>query len=573
MKKDLVVRIGGEAGLGLAAAADILAKVFVRLGYHIYSSKEYASQIKGGHNYHTLRITSKNISADVNEVEVLFAFSKDTIAKHYEFMREKGVIFVDDSFNVNVEDNKNLVLIKIPVKKLEQELQEKGIINALFLGAFVKYFGIKSSILEEAIKEFFKEKAGQGERNSKAAREAEKLVEKAEEIEIRNNKFDFWSGNDAITLGALDAGLRFHVQYPMTPVSAILHNLAKEAEKNKELKIIQAEDEIAVINMAIGASYAGARAMCASSGGGFALMIEAMGLASMAEVPLVVIEGQRPGPSTGLPTKTEQGDLKFVLYSGTGDFPHVVLAPANIEECYTETKRAFYLAEKYQLPVLVLIDKQLAESFKTLSFHDESRKLSIDFSKKYGIKTKLEDKDLRNGLFKRYQVENDGVYERTLPGMKNGFYTCAGDEHDEIGEIIEEQEIRIKMMQRRMNKLDYIGKELPLQEIYGDKNAEITVVGWGSTSGAIIEAVERLQKEGKSINAFIVKYMRPFMTTEVEEVLGRAKRLILAENNYSAQLGGLIQEKTTIRFEEKILRYDGKNFSVDELYEELKKKC
>src|SRR3989344_71521 len=250
MKKDLVVRIGGEAGLGLAAAADILAKVFVKLGYHVYSSKEYASQIKGGHNYHTLRITNKNISADIDYVDVLFAFSKYTIAKHYEFMREKGVIFVDENFNVDFLDNKNLVLIKIPVKKLEIELNEKGIINALFLGAFAKYFGIKSSILEDVIKEFFKEKVGQGERNSKAAREAEKLVEKAEEVELHNNKFDFLSGNDAITLGALDAGLKFHVQYPMTPVSAILHNLAKEAVKNKELKVVQMEDEIAVINMA-----------------------------------------------------------------------------------------------------------------------------------------------------------------------------------------------------------------------------------------------------------------------------------------------------------------------------------
>lgn len=573
MKKDLVVRIGGEAGLGLAAAADILAKVFVKLGYHVYSSKEYASQIKGGHNFHNLRITTKNVSADVDEIDVLFAFSKEAIAKHYEFMKEKGIIFVDEGFNVEFENNKKLVLINIPVKKIEQELQEKGIINALFLGAFAKYFGIKFNILEEVIKDFFKEKPGQGERNSKAAREAEKLVEEVEEVEVHSNNFDFLSGNDAVTLGALDAGLKFHVQYPMTPVSAILHNLAKEAEKNKELKVVQVEDEIAVINMAIGASYAGARAMCASSGGGFALMIEAMGLASMAEVPLVVIEGQRPGPSTGLPTKTEQGDLKFVLYSGTGDFPHVVLAPADIEECYTETKRVFYLAEKYQLPVIVLIDKQLAESFKTLSLQTESGKLNIDFSKKYGIKEKVEEKDLRAGLFKRYQVEKDGVYERTLPGTENGFYTCAGDEHDDTGEIIEDSEIRIKMMQRRMNKLDYIARELPKQEMYGDKNAEITVVGWGSTSGAIIEAVERLHKEGKKINAFIVKYMRPFMTKEVSDVLSRARKLILVENNYSAQLGGLIHEKTKFKFDEQILRYDGKNFSANELYEELKKKC
>jgi len=381
---------------------------------------------------------------------------------------------------------------------------------------------------------------------------------------------DFLDGNEAISKGALKAGLTFHVQYPMTPVSGILHNLAKEAVKNKDLTIVQPEDEIAGINFALGASYAGKRAMTATSGGGFALMVESLGLAGCAEIPLVIIEGQRPGPSTGLPTKTEQGDLKFVLSAGTGDFPQVVIAPGTVEECYTETKRAFYLAEKYHLPTIVLVDKHLAESVKTFNLDEEEKSYTFDYEKRINITVQVDSSKLNSdGLFKRY-AQNET--QRTIPGTENGIYICAGDEHDEVGEITEDRTIRNQMMKRRMNKLNLIKAELPSPKLIGPSDAELTIVSWGSNYGAIIEAMERLNSEGKKVNFLSIKYLSPFQENEIKGLLEQAKQLLLIENNYSAQLANLIREKTGIEIKDKILRSDGRTFTIDDVYNQIKEK-
>lgn len=337
-----VLRVGGKAGWGIASAADIFAGVCLKLGYHVFASKDYASQIREGHNYHTVRVSKEPVNADAEKVDLLLALDAETLNRHGGKVVSSGIILVDDKINLE-NKKKNLSYIIIPLTKIEEKLNEKNIRNAVFLGATIKCLGVEFGILLEVLENFFKNKPALKEKLIKAAQAGYDSTEKLKEFSSykANPKINFLSGNEAIVEGALKAKLSFHAQYPMTPVSAILHRLAKEATENQDLTIIQPEDEIAAVNMALGASYAGSRAMTATSGGGFSLMVEGLSLAGMAGVPLVLIEGQRPGPATGLPTKTEQGDLKFVLNAGHGDFPKVVVAPGDVEECYTETKRAF----------------------------------------------------------------------------------------------------------------------------------------------------------------------------------------------------------------------------------------
>ncbi|MEK6845570.1 MAG: 2-oxoacid:acceptor oxidoreductase subunit alpha, partial [Nanoarchaeota archaeon] len=497
-KNDFVFRIGGEAGWGIATGAELLAQVCLNLGYHVFSSKDYASQIKGGHNYHTIRISLKPVGADVDDVDLLLALDEETLKRHSSKVDAQGIILYEDKMAQIVKDArsaKDSRYFSLPLQKLEKELNEKNIHNGVFVGAAVKIFGIEWKVLEKVLEEFFSGKIKLKEIMLKSAHAGYQAISQPKlslpaSLATSSGKLIFFSGNDAITQGALKAGLKFHAQYPMTPVSGILHNLAKEAESNKSLIVIQPEDEIAAINMGLGASYAGARSMVATSGGGFALMIEALGLAGMAEIPLVIIEGQRPGPATGLPTKTGQGDLKFVLSAAPDEPPRVVIAPGDVNECYTETKRAFYLAEKYQLPVIVLVDKQLTESYQTFDLNEEEKAFIFDYATQINVLEKVSPKQQNaDGLYKRYASGN--VF-RTLPGTSGGVYTCAGDEHDEVGEITEDAEIRKRMVERRAQKLELIQKELPTPELLGVKNTDWVVVSWGSNKGALQEAVDRL---------------------------------------------------------------------------------
>ena len=563
---EFVFRVAGEAGMGAATAADLLSAVALRFGYNIFSSKDYASQIRGGHNYHTIRVSNQKVNADVREINILLAFNQESLQKHLEFMSKDGIIIYNSKDECVEKDN--LYLFPIDIEKIESELKEKNLLNFIFVGATLKTLGVKWDSIEEIIKQKFAKKT-----NLEIWKNAVLLgFNQAEKVydlpDLNQNKnAQLISGNQAIALGALKAGLTFHAQYPMTPVTGILHHLTKEAINNNSLTVIQPEDEISAINMALGASYAGARAMTATSGGGFALMIESVSLAGMAEIPLVIVEGQRPGPATGVPTKTEQSDLKFVINAGHGDFPKVVIAPGSIEECYTETKRSFYLAEKYQLPVLVLIDKHLAESFNTVNLTDIEKDFVFDYDQHVNIIEMVSEKQLnKDGLFKRYASNESS---RTIPGTKSGVYTCSGDEHDEVGQIIEDAEIRVKMMDRRMKKMNSILNELPDLEITGSDDAELTIISWGSNKGAIEEAVYLLNQEGKKVNFVIIKYLLPFQSKNVGNVLKRAKKLALIEGNYTAQLGQLITEQTGITFENKLLKFNGQTFTVEEIYREI----
>ncbi len=574
MSKDFVLRIGGEAGWGIATGAELFAELCLSLGYYVFSSKDYSSQIKGGHNYHTVRVSLTSVLADVEKVDLLLALDKRTLEKHQDKVVVMGTIICEDKIKIDFPLDKKIVPLSI--SKIEEKLKERNIHNAVFLGAAAKVLDIKFERLEKVITNHFSAKKELRELMLIAASEGYTAVKQPLTSFFSNNskphlQKEILDGNETISKAALKSGLKFHAQYPMTPVSGILHFLTKEAQKDSSLVVIQPEDEIAVINMALGASYAGSRAMIATSGGGFSLMIESLSLAGMAEIPLVIIEGQRPGPATGLPTKNEQGDLKFILSSGHGEFPKVVIAPGDLEECYTETKRAFYLAEKYQVPVIILVDKHITESSKTVDLSKEEKLFSFDYDKKINICTEVKENQLNtDGLFKRYAQNN---LLRTIPGIKRGMFTCAGDEHDEVGGITEDSLVRVQMMNRRMNKLKLIEKELPIPELLGEKSADLTVVSWGSNKGAIIEALNLINDENqgiKKINFINIKYLFPFQTKEIFKILSGTRKLVLIESNYSGQLGELIREKTGIEIKEKILRYDGKTFTVDEIYQKLR---
>jgi 2-oxoglutarate ferredoxin oxidoreductase subunit alpha len=369
------------------------------------------------------------------------------------------------------------------------------------------------------------------------------------------------TGNDAICMGAFKAGMKFIAIYPMTPAHNIMTYVAANA-REYGVVMVQPEDEIAGINMAIGASFAGARSMVATSGGGFSLMTEGLGLAGATENPLVVVEGQRPGPSTGLATRTAQGDLRFCLHASQGDFFRVVLAPGDAEECFQETFRAFNLADVLQTPVLLLTDKHLATSFFSAEPFD-TRGLSID----RGL---LLTEDTVPADFKRYEATPSGVSARSVPGMEGGVFNSNSDEHDERGYVSEDAPVVATLIDKRCRKYITAATLFEGIKFHGDVTAKTVLVGWGSTKGAILDAMDVLQtNDGVQLGFLQVLCMSPFPSGRVKEHL-KDHRVILIENNRGAQLGSLIKEHAQIRPDHTILRYDGRTFNADELYGRIK---
>jgi 2-oxoglutarate ferredoxin oxidoreductase subunit alpha len=373
----------------------------------------------------------------------------------------------------------------------------------------------------------------------------------------------FLCGNDALCLGAIKAGCKFVGEYPMTPSSSVLHFMAAWSQKYG-IVVKHVEDEIAAAISVIGAGFAGVRSLAATSGGGFALMSEAIGLASMNEVPTVFVDVMRPGPATGLPTRTGQGDLRQVIHAGQDDPIKIVLIASDMEECFRFGFEAFNLAEKYQLPVILCFDKYIGEGYFTVAPFDENG-MKIERGKL------LLEKDLaKNSDFKRYELTEDGVSPRSIPGQKGGVHRATSDEHNEHGEICEDADNRKKMVEKRMKKLEVALKELPPPIIIGDKDADITFVTWTSSKGACVEACEMLKEKKISANVLLIRTAYPFHKKETLEILKKLKRPILVEQNYTAQLGGLIAEHTGILIEEKILKYDGRPFTAKNIIENLK---
>jgi 2-oxoglutarate ferredoxin oxidoreductase subunit alpha len=366
------------------------------------------------------------------------------------------------------------------------------------------------------------------------------------------------TGNEAISAGAVRAGLKFYSAYPMTPASSILSYMAA-AEKPFKLVVKHTEDEISAINMAIGASYAGARSMTGTSGGGFSLMVEGLGLAAMTETPLVVVEAQRPGPASGMATHSGQGDLEFIMHASPDEFPRVVIAPGDVNECFYHTIRAFNLAEKYQIPVLILTDKFLGESYwSTEEFDSQSVKIERG--------QLLKEADLGNETgYRRYRITENGVSPRSRPGLKNGIFIASSYEHDEHGMEREEEAVRVAMHDKRFRKLEHIARDIDQPAIAGNEDAEVTIVSWGSTKGPINEAMNILRKQGIKANYLQLIYISPFPAEAVKSILGKAKIIVDVENNKTGQLANIIREYTGMDVHHRILRYDGRAIWPEDL--------
>lgn len=570
MPIDFTWKIAGEAGYGIMSSGLIFSKTALRSGYFVFDVNEYPSLIRGGHNVFTTRVASREIFSQRNGIDFLVALNQEAIDFHRQELSERaGVIVNTDKVDLKkVKLSKKIKLFPLPLIQLVKKTGgEELMMNSAALGATIFLLKGDLKILEKTILDILGQK--KLSLNIKSAKAGFNFAKE----NFKNYNIDFsllpkqkkelllLNGNDAISLGSIKAGLKFFACYPMTPINSILRYIAK---KGPEFGIIylQPEDEISAICMAIGASFAGKRAMVATSGGGFSLMVEAYGLAGMTETPLVIIEGQRPGPSTGLPTWTSQGDLRFVLSASQDEFPRIVLAPGDVEECFWLTIEAFNLADIYQTPVIILIDKHLAESHKSV--------FPFDLSKAKIERGSLFSKRGKNLEYKRYQFTPSGISPRAFPG-KNGFtFLTNSDEHDEFGFSEESSINRIKMMEKRMKKMVWLSKNMPRPKVYGNKKSKITFISWGSPKGAILEAQRILKEKGIETNFLSLNYLNPFPTKFVSQFLSDKENIFFVEQNYSAQGAGLLREKTGIEIKNKILKYDGRPIFPEEIIEKVK---
>ncbi len=575
-KNRLTWKIGGKAGEGIMATGLIFSQSCSRGGLHVFDINEYPSLIKGGHNTVQVRVEDREIFSQVKGVNVLIALNKETIFLHKDEISKGGGIIYDSTEVIDrAELRGDIRLYPVPFGGIIKEIGAAPIMkNNLALGASIALVDYDFEILGSVIRDTFKRK---GEKiindNISAAKAGFDYVKKnfPDDFNYKLEKIGkggrmLLTGNDAICMGAIKAGCKFYSAYPMTPASSLLHFMAAQ-ERRFNIVVKHTEDEISAINMAIGAGFAGVRAMCGTSGGGFCLMSEGYGLAGMIEVPVVIIMAMRPGPSTGMPTWSEQGDFKFVLSASQGDFPRPVLVPGDNEECFYLTGEAFNIAEKYQTPVIVLTDKYLAESHKTTEKFDEGR-ITIDRGI-YASTADLAASDEKT-FFKRYRFTENGISPRTIPGMKKGIYTATSDEHDEEGNITEEIEERVKMMQKRMKKLDALAKELKQPELVGAKDAEVTIIAAGSTKGPIKEAMMMLEKDGVTVNYLQIVYLNPFPYEKVSKAIDSAKKTVVVENNFTGQLADIIREKTGRSVARRILKYDGRPFYPEEIHSAIK---
>jgi 2-oxoglutarate ferredoxin oxidoreductase subunit alpha len=562
--------IGGEAGQGVQSVGFILAKAFSRGGYYVFADQDYESRIRGGHNFFRVRVEDKKLAAIAEPVDILLALNNESIDLHKEQLSERGVIVFDGEKTKDITTNDNA--FGVPLSGLaEQKAGNKLMENTVALGVCLGLIKYDLEILEVLLREHFG--AGEiGEANVRAARAGYDYAQAnfTGSFDYRCRRISdakrmLLNGNEAIALGAIAAGCRFMSAYPMTPATSIMEYMAAKA-KDFGLVVVQPEDEIAAINMTIGASYAGARAMTATSGSGLCLMVEGIGLAGMTETPVVIVDGQRPGPAVGLPTRTEQGDLEFVFHAAHGEFPRAVLAPSTVEDAFWMTVKAFNLAEKYQMPVIILTDHHLATSYATVDKFDLS-KVNID----RGVIFSAEETN--ESEYKRHEITESGISPRAFPGQQRALVVTDSDEHDEAGHLIEDAETRTQMVRKRMRKLFNLRREVAPPQLYGTKRSETLLLGWGSTYGAIREAVDILHKEGIRVSSLHMSELWPFPAEAIADAIDKAHRVCVIENNATGQLSHLIRRETGKDVSNKILKYDGRPFMPAHIVEEVKKEA
>ncbi|MGD0257267.1 MAG: 2-oxoacid:acceptor oxidoreductase subunit alpha [Thermoplasmata archaeon] len=569
---DLSVRAGGQAGDGIASVGETIARCFSRMGLHVFGINAYQSVIRGGHVWYQARTGDGRPRSQGDGLDILYALDRQTVDVHAAGIRRGGtVVFDPEKFAVAPSElPAGVTALPVPTLEFARKHTSQSILqNAGGIGATAFLAGVPLDLLHQVLTDSFGRKAGDVVTwNLGASADGYHFAEahaSANASAVRKGGAPklLMTGNQAIALGAAAAGCKFLAQYPMTPASGVLHWLAAHAQ-SLGIFVKQAEDEIAAINMAIGASYGGVRSMTATSGGGFALMVEAMGLAGMTETPLVVVESQRAGPSTGLPTKTEQGDLNMMLGAGQGEFPRAILAPSDAADAYRSTIRAFDLAEAYQTPVLVASDLHLSESHFTVDRDEVS--LDIDPVSLFTVQPNGHD-------YKRYQYTDSGVSPRALPGQPGLQFVAGSDEHDEQGHLISDVRSgiprwvaeRTRMMDKRMSKLRGLLADAAPPVLEGPADAPLTFVAWGSTVGAVRDAMSQLTAQGQATNLLYFPTVYPLDPAGVASALHRAHRTLLVEANYMGQFGKLVRAETGVDLSERLLKYDGEPFYPHEI--------
>ena len=569
---ELSVRAGGQAGDGIASVGETIARSFSRMGLNTFGLNAYQSVIRGGHVWFQARASTERVYSQGDGPDLLYALNRETVDIHVHDLRPGGIVIFDpEKFSVaDSELPAGVRSLPVPTLEIARKYTNQSILqNAAGLGATAFAAGIPLAVLKEVLADSFGHKKGEvADWNLGASADGYAHAEKSSQahdhaVSSHGPAKLLLTGNMAIGLGAAAAGCKFLAQYPMTPASGIMHFLAAHS---REFGVVvkQAEDELAAINMAIGASFGGVRSMTATSGGGFALMVEAFGLAGMSETPLVVVESQRSGPSTGLPTKTEQGDLNMMLGAGQGEFPRAILAPTDPKAAYEATIKAFQLAESWQTPILVASDLHLSENFLTVDREDIQLDVPI---------APLATLEPNGHEFKRYQYTPTGVSPRSLPGQPGLQWVVPSDEHDERGHLVSDVKSgvpiwvaeREKMMRKRMGKLKGLEADTdpPVRE--GPEHAALTFVAWGSTVGAVRDAMVDLSARGVSTNLVRFPTVYPVHAAQVAALVGASSPRLLVEANYSGQLGRLLRAETGVDFAEKLLKFDGEPFYPKEI--------
>ncbi|MCX6769279.1 MAG: 2-oxoacid:acceptor oxidoreductase subunit alpha [Candidatus Micrarchaeota archaeon] len=563
--------IGGPAGSGVASVGTLFAKCLQRAGLEVFGTNDYPSLIKGGHNVYIVSAAPTPIFSLVGKPDILIALDKQTVEIRASELVEGGALIYDSN---KVPDPRaaagrnGIHFIGAPLTQMAATAGGEIMFNTVALGAAMGILSLDFSIMENMLTKIWARKGQQVvDANIAAAKAGYEFSKSAltapfkVKIEfIKREKTLFINGNEASVAGALAAGCKFVAEYPMSPSSSILHLMAGH-ETDYGVIVKQTEDEISAANMIAGAGFAGVRAMTATSGGGFSLMAEALGMMGMMEVPAVIFSSQRAGPSTALPTYTEQADLQFTLHASQGEFPRVVIAPGDADECYVEAFNAFNIAELLQVPVVVLLDKYLSESSFTVenfSRHD----LKVERGK---LQT---DEQMASATsFKRYAFNANGISPRCLPGQKNGLHVCSSYEHDETGFTSEAPDNRIKQIDKRARKLSVVPEAFIAPTFHGASEAlaDILIVCWGSTKGPALGALKMLNEKGVAARMMHIRYACPFPSATVAAALKRAKEAVILEGNSQAQMRSLILEKTGFYIDKILLRYDARPFTPEQI--------
>ncbi len=573
-QNELVFRMAGAAGDGGTSTAESLAKICTRSGLYAFTYTSYQSVIRGGHVWVQVRASEEPVLSQGERPHVLVALNPASAEIHGPQVREGGAIIYDsDTIKLDgIPVAEGVRRIGFPLARVAKEFSANAQTkNTVALGAAIRLFDIDMTHVESAFRTIWgKKKEEVVQENVRAAAAGHRYAEEhggslGLGLRFSDKPRALITGNQAIALGALAAGCKLLAQYPMTPASSIMHWMAAHAPKHGVV-VKQVEDELAAINMAIGAGFAGVRAMTATSGGGFSLMVEGLGQGGMVEAPVVAVLVSRTGPSTGLPTKTEQGDLNLALGAGQGDWPRAILAPRNTQECFRMTAEAFNLADVYQTPIIVMSDLYLSEGYRTVD--------GFDFNVPIIRGLLAADGEVAEGQYLRYKITESGVSPRAFPGQPGFQFDAGSDEHDEKGLLIsdvmagipEYVETRKRMMEKRMRKLDGLLRDTKGPELWGPKNADLTLISWGSTQGPLREAILGLQEsDGLSVNSLEFAYLYPFHTEQTKAILGPAKKTLAVEGNYTGQFSRLLAAETGHRPDLFFGKYDGEPFYPSEI--------